>query len=294
MARVTGPIVREKMQCDNMVIAEHLREYAGLLEEQGEESFRSRAYRRASDVVAALDRPITAILAEGGQEALEALPAVGEAIASAIIEIVASGHWGQLERLRGELAPEVLFRTIPGIGPRLAGVLAEDGTLETLEDLEHAIHFGNFALKGIGPRRKQMIASALAERLARRSKPYRWNKSSQPSAALLLEVDRTYRDKAASGALRQIAPRRFNPTHEAWLPVMHSQVGDWHFTVLFSNSRRAHELGKIKDWVVIYHQRDDEPEGWSIVTTSMHGATAGKRVVRRDRLQRDAEPVASA
>ncbi len=294
MARVTGPIVEENMRCDNMVIAEHLREYAGLLEEQGEESFRPRAYRRASDVVAALDRPIAAILAEGGREALEALPAVGEAIASAIIEMVTTGHWGQLERLRGELAPEVLFRTIPGMGPRLAGLLAEDGTLETLEDLENAIHSGNFALKGIGPRRKQMIASALAERLARRSTPYLWKRSSQPPDALLLELDRAYRDKAASGALRLIAPRRFNPTHEAWLPVMHSQVGDWHFTVLFSNTRRAHELGKTKDWVVIYHQRDGEPEGWSIVTTSMHGPTARKRVVRHDRLQRDAKPVTSA
>lgn len=293
MARVTVPIDQEKMRCDNIMLAEHLREYAGLLEEQGEESFRPRAYRRASDVVATLDRPIAAILAEGGREALEALPAVGEAIASAIIEMVTTGHWGQLERLRGELAPEVLFRTIPGIGPRLASLLAEDGTLETLEDLENAIHVGKFALKGIGPRRKQMIASALAERLARRSTPHLWKRSSQPPDALLLEVDRAYRDKAASGALRLIAPRRFNPTHEAWLPVMHSQVGDWHFTVLFSNTRRAHELGKTKDWVVIYHQRDDEPEGWSIVTTSMHGSTAGKRVVRHDRLQRDAKPVTS-
>ncbi|WDZ81540.1 DNA-binding protein (plasmid) [Ensifer adhaerens] len=273
-----------------MVIAQQLREYAGLLEEQGEDNFRPRAYRRASDVVAALNRPIATILAEGGREALVALPAVGEAIAGAIIEMVGSGRWGQLERLRGELAPEVLFRTIPGIGPRLAGVLAEEGTLETLEDLENAIHFGNFALKGIGPRRKQMIASALAERLARRSTPYLWKKSSQPPVALLLKVDRAYRDKAAAGALRLIAPRRFNPTHEAWLPVMHSKVEDWHFTVLFSNSRRAHELGKTKDWVVIYHQRDDEPEGRSIVTTSTHGSTEGKRVVRRDLLQRNAEP----
>ncbi|MEI2297429.1 hypothetical protein [Ensifer sp. MJa1] len=181
MARKTGPIAQDKLRNDNRVIAEQLHEYAGLLEEQGEEDFRSRAYRRASDVVAALNRPIAAILEEGGREAVEALPAVGEAIAGAIIEMVASGHWGQLERLRGQLAPEVLFRTIPGIGPRLAGVLAEDGTLKTLEDLEHAIHFGNFVFKGIGPRRKQMIASALSERLARRSTDYLWKKS-EPTA----------------------------------------------------------------------------------------------------------------
>ncbi|WP_429819775.1 DNA-binding protein [Ensifer sp. B1-9] len=285
MASKTNPKSQDQPPNDNMAIAQKLREYADLLDEQGVNSFRSRAYRNASDIVAALNRPVAAILAEGGREALEALPAVGEAIAGAIIQLVASGRWAQLERLRGELTPEVLFRTIPGIGARLAGVLADDGTLETLEDLEHAIHFGNLALKGIGPRRKQMIAATLADRLGRRSVPRLWKKSSQPPVPLLLEVDRAYRDKAASGALRLIAPRRFNPTHEAWLPIMHMEMGDWHFTVLFSNSRRAHELGKTKDWVVIYHQRDGEPEGRTVVTTSTHGPMVGKRVVRPDQAQ---------
>ncbi|WP_245299230.1 DNA-binding protein [Sinorhizobium sp. GL28] len=291
MARKTSSKARDQLRDDNMAIAEKLREYGDLLDEQGEDSFRSRAYRRASNVVAALNTPVATIVAEGGREALEALPAVGEAIAGAIIQMVASGRWVQLERLRGELTPEVLFRTTPGIGPRLAGVLADDGTLETLEDLEHAIHFGNLALKGIGPRRKQMIASALAERLGRRSAPRLWKKSSQPPIALLLEVDRAYRDKAASGALRLIAPRRLNPTHEAWLPVMHMELGGWHFTVLFSNSRRAHELGKTKDWVVIYHQRDGEPEGRTVVMTSTHGRMVGKRVVRPDPAHQTPSPV---
>lgn len=276
---------------DNLAIAGKLREYADLLDEQGDDGFRSRAYRRASDVVAALNRPVAAILAEGGQEGLEALPTIGEAIAGAITQMVASGRWAQLERLRGEHTPEVLFRTIPGIGARLAGVLAEDGRLETLEDLEHAIHFGNLALKGIGPRRKQMIAATLADRLGRRSAPRHWKRPSQPPEPLLLDVDRTYREKAASGALRQIAPRRFNPTHKAWLPIMHTRLGDWHFTALFSNTRRAHELGKTRDWVVIYHQRDGEPEGRSVVTTSRYGPTAGARVVRADKVGQTLGPV---
>lgn len=59
MARVTGPVVSETMRCDNMVIAEQLRDYADLLEEQAEETFGSRAYLRASDVVTRLDRPIS-------------------------------------------------------------------------------------------------------------------------------------------------------------------------------------------------------------------------------------------
>jgi len=49
--------------------------------------------------------------------------------------------------------------------------------------------------------------------------------------------------KAADGSLRTIAPKRFNPSGEAWLPVPHAQRGEWHFTALYSNTARAHPLG---------------------------------------------------
>jgi hypothetical protein len=41
-----------------------------------------------------------------------------------------------------------------------------------------------------------------------------------PPVEELLDVDREYREKAAAGTLRTIAPRRFNPRREAWLPVL--------------------------------------------------------------------------
>ncbi len=65
---------------------------------------------------------------------------------------------------------------------------------------------------------------------------------------------------------------------------MHMSKGEWLFTVLFSNSQRAHELGKTRDWVVIYHQRDGEPEGRSVVISETRGPTAGKRVVRSNQV----------
>jgi hypothetical protein len=46
----------------------------------------------------------------------------------------------------------------------------------------------------------------------------------------LLDVDREYREKAAAGQLRSIAPRRFNPSGEAWLPVLHTQRRERHYT----------------------------------------------------------------
>ena len=49
---------------------------------------------------------------------------------------------------------------------------------------------------------------------------------------------------------------RFNPTHEAWLPVLHTQRGQRHYTVLLSNTAHAHRLGKTHDWVVLYCDDD--------------------------------------
>lgn len=64
---------------------------------------------------------------------------------------------------------------------------------------------------------------------------------SAPPAGILLDVDREYREKANAGTLPRIAPRRFNPEGKAWLPVLRTRFGPWHFTTLYSNTGRAHE-----------------------------------------------------
>ena len=96
----------------------------------------------------------------------------------------------------------------------------------------------------------------------------------------MLDVDAEYRREAAAGRLRKIAPRRFNPSGEAWLPVLHARRGIWDFTVLFSNTARAHDLGRVRDWVVIYYHTDNEPEGQCTVVTETRGPIEGQRVVR--------------
>ncbi|MCX8102644.1 MAG: hypothetical protein N3D77_15560, partial [Geminicoccaceae bacterium] len=78
----------------------------------------------------------------------------------------------------------------------------------------------------------------------------------------------------------KIAPRRFNPNREAWLPVLHTRRGPWYFTALFSNTARAHELGRIGDWVVIYFEKDDAVSGQRTIVTEQRGPLAGRRVVR--------------
>ena len=96
-----------------------------------------------------------------------------------------------------------------------------------------------------------------------------------PTVATLLEVDREYRDKAAAGRLHRIAPRRFNPDHIAWLPVLHERRDGRHFTALFSNTGQAHQLHRTHDWVVIFYE-----DGQCTVVTEYRGALKGMRVVR--------------
>lgn len=101
-----------------------------------------------------------------------------------------------------------------------------------------------------------------------------------PGVEVLLDVDREYREKASAGSLRRVVPRRLNPGGRAWLPVLHARHGNWHFTALFSNTERAHELHRVHDWVVIYYSEPDGEDGRATVVTERRGALTGKRVVR--------------
>jgi putative hydrolase len=108
----------------------------------------------------------------------------------------------------------------------------------------------------------------------------RYRPEHQPDPELLLEIDREYRDRARAGKLLKIAPRRFNPGNQAWLPVMHAERNGWHFTVLYSNTARAHDLDRTHDWVVIYFYDGDHEEGQSTVVTETQGPLKGRRVIR--------------
>lgn len=264
----------------NWRLSAKLREYADLLEQQQADRFRVAAYRRAAEVIEQLPLPATELIASGGRKALEALPAVGRAIAAALAEMMVTGRWSQLERLRGSLVPEALFMSIPGIGPGLAARICSELHLESLAELEMAAYDGRLeAVPGFGQRRLQMVRAALNERLGRRAFIPRPS-SAKPDVATLLDVDREYRERAVAGSLPLIAPRRFNPTGAAWLPVLHTRRGPWQFTALYSNTRLAHELGRIREWVVISYQTDELPEGQCTVVTERQGSNAGSRVVR--------------
>jgi hypothetical protein len=133
-------------------------------------------------------------------------------------------------------------------------------------------------IAGIGHKRLAAITDSLSARLGRVRPLRAIRKTAEPAVAEILDVDREYREKAARGALRTIAPRRFNPNHEAWLPILHAVRGERHYMALFSNTAHAHEMGMTKDWVVLYYDgRNGERQ--CTVITSQRGPLTGKRIV---------------
>lgn len=262
----------------NAEVAARLAEAARLLAEQGANPFRVRAYQHAAEVLLSLQQPVAELLQQQGTEGLERLPGIGSALARSIRDIVHTGRLPMVERLR-EADPLALLLSIPGIGPRTAERLYHDLGIHTLEELEHAAHSGQLGAVGLSKKRLTGVLESLAQRLGpgrRALAPV----STEPPVAELLEIDREYRDKARAGELHRITPRRFNPQRKAWLPILHTHRGDRHYTALFSNTARAHELGTTHDWVVIYFSDGEGPERQRTVITAERGSLAGQRIVR--------------
>ena len=266
---------------ENRRVAARLREASELLRAQGASPYRVGAYRSAAEAIERYPRDVREIFDAEGVKGLDAIPRVGPGIASAVAEMLVTQRWAQLDRLRGEVDPKTLLRCVPGIGPALAQRIHDTLHVGTLEELENAAEDGRLdRMRGVGPRRAAALRAALGETLARIRPARSPEPGLEPEVSLLLQVDDEYRSKAAAGRLRTIAPKRFNPDHESWLPILHGQRGAWHFTALFSNTALAHRLGRTRDWVVIYFYDGDHVERSRTVVTETRGPLARRRVVR--------------
>jgi hypothetical protein len=265
----------DRLPLDNAAVAELLETIAATLDTPEGNPHRVRAYRTAAGTVRGLGRPVAELLAEGGRTGLEQLPGVGKGLSRVIEQLTLTGHSGILETLVG--GPEAALATVTGIGPGLAAAVHERLGITTLEELERAAHDGRLAgVPGFGPKRVRGVREALAGRFRR---PSAGPAAEPPPVADLLAVDAAYRDRAGRGQLRQIAPRRFNPTAAAWLPVLKARRGGRWFRAMFSNTPLAHRLGKVRDWVVIYYGKDGAT-GQCTVVTAPNGPLAGRRVIR--------------
>jgi DNA polymerase (family 10) len=266
----------------NSEMARQFRKAALLLETQHADPYRVNAYVRGADALDGFTEAVSVVYRRDGLAGLIALPAIGRALGMAIVETVEDGHWPWLDRLEGTVDPEKVLATLPSIGAGLAARLHHELGVESLEELERAFYDGRVGrMGGFGDKRMHAIREALVSRLHRQRTVERdlvTQPHCHPSIELLLDIDEEYRREADLNHLPTIAPRRHNPTGRHWLPVIHTTRDGHHYTAMFSNTARAHALGRTDDWVVIFADTPDE-DRWTVVTEAQ-GPEGSRRVVR--------------
>jgi DNA polymerase (family 10) len=147
---------------ENIDIARIFEEIADLLEIQGENQFRVRAYRTAARTIGTLAVP-AATLAAGGQ--LDDLPGIGSDLAGKIGTILETGTLPLLQELAAK-TPESLVQMlkIPGLGPKRAKQIYDKLGITTLDALETAAKTGRLReLPGIKDTLEHKILQGLAD-----------------------------------------------------------------------------------------------------------------------------------
>ena len=147
---------------DNLAIARTLNEIADLLELKGENPFKIRAYRSAADSLAASAESVAGLDAK----ALQQWPGIGKDLSLRIVEICQTGTCVIHQELLASFPATLLdLLRLQGVGPKTVAQLYGELRIASLEDLEAAAKAGRLReLKGMGPRKEQLLLRALDER----------------------------------------------------------------------------------------------------------------------------------
>ncbi|MEX1026658.1 MAG: nucleotidyltransferase domain-containing protein [Candidatus Paceibacterota bacterium] len=152
------------MPIHNQEIAEKFSRLADLLEIQGANPFRVRAYRSAARTVGSLPRSAQEMLDE--DEDLSDLPGIGDDLAGKIKEIVETGELPLLKEVEGETAAELSeLMKLPGIGPKRVKTIHEKLGVESLDQLQQAAEDGQIReLDSFGKKTEEKILREIDRR----------------------------------------------------------------------------------------------------------------------------------
>ena len=145
----------------NSDVAEIFREVADLLDIEGANQFRVRAYRNAARTIATLSRNVADLVEDG--EDLTELEGIGEDLAGKIEEIVKTGSLEQLQEIKQRTPPELAgMLDIAGLGPKRVQAIYEELEITTLDELREAAEEGEIQdLEGFGEKTQQNILDEL-------------------------------------------------------------------------------------------------------------------------------------
>lgn len=148
---------------ENLDVARILTQMGDLLEIQGANPFRIRAYRNAVATVASQSRPLRAMVEDG--EDLTALPNIGKNVAAHIEELFEKGTITRLEELTAEFPLTLVeLMRLDGVGPKKARKLFDELDVRTVDDLERELEAGRVQeLDGFGKKSAEKVLRAIGD-----------------------------------------------------------------------------------------------------------------------------------
>ena len=152
------------MAVDNAEIARLITRYADLLEIDGADAFRVRAYRNAVRLLTGSAYDMAKLVAEGRN--LGELPGIGKILAGKITTIVRTGALPQLVELEKRVPAGLAdLMTLPGLGVKRVRQLRDELGITSPAGLDRAIRGGALTgLPGFGDKTIQRLGDALAAR----------------------------------------------------------------------------------------------------------------------------------
>ena len=147
---------------DNRAIAQVLGEIADLLEIKGDNAFKIRAYRSASETIAVYPDAVSRL----DDRQLRDIPGIGRDLAARIRELADSGTSTYHRELLDQFPHTILeLLRLQGVGPKTVALLFSALHISSLEALAAAAREGHLrSLKGMGPKKEALILKAIAER----------------------------------------------------------------------------------------------------------------------------------
>jgi DNA polymerase (family X) len=145
---------------DAAAVAALLVEFGRRIALAGSDYFRSRAFLRAADRIAALAEPLDRVVEEGR---LRDIPGIGEAIAEIVTRLHRTGTHPSLERMRQEAPEGVLdMLSIPGLRPEQVNTIHRELGIATLSELETAAKADRLrSVKGLGAAVQRKVLQGL-------------------------------------------------------------------------------------------------------------------------------------
>jgi DNA polymerase (family 10) len=145
----------------NSDIADIFNEVADLLEIEGANQYRVRAYRNAARTISTMSRNVSQMVEDG--EDLTELPGIGEDLAGKIEEIVRTGDLKQVEEIEQRTPPALAkMLDVAGLGPKRVQTIYQELGVTTMEELREAAEQGRIRdLRGLGEKTERKILEDL-------------------------------------------------------------------------------------------------------------------------------------